>query len=280
MYSPRAPVKEIIDRAWEHIQSVPYKVSIRWVFYKLLQEGYFSKKSDYNRLKSYLSQARKRYYRDWRPDTLADETRQPIYRGLGYQDEKAVVDHLPDVAEKIDTQISHFYRQEFYVEIWFEAKAMAGQFLHYTHGLILRPFGGDPSIPYKYRAAQEIDYLCEYFGMPPVVILYFGDYDEKGLKILDSAMEDIYQWSETDFEYRRCGLTLEQAEMFGIPENPDKPGEYQWEALDDEQAGTLIREATERYLDMDLILEAEEEAQELKAKYEPIVREKLKDIDR
>ena len=31
----------------------------------------------------------------------------------------------------------------------------------------------------------------------------------------------------------------------GVPENPDKPGDYQWEALTDAQAESLIRPVTD-----------------------------------
>jgi len=37
------------------------------------------------------------------------------------------------------------------------------------------------------------------------------------------------------------GLSEEQAKGMGVPENPEKPGEYQWEALTDDQAQGLIQ---------------------------------------
>lgn len=46
-YNPRGETETILDRAWDLVQGVPYKVSARWVFYRLLQEGFYSKKSDY-----------------------------------------------------------------------------------------------------------------------------------------------------------------------------------------------------------------------------------------
>ena len=41
-YRPRGQSKEVLDRAWWHIQSVPYQVTLRWLFYRLLQEGVLS----------------------------------------------------------------------------------------------------------------------------------------------------------------------------------------------------------------------------------------------
>ena len=55
-------------------------------------------------------------------------------------------------------------------------------------------------------------------------------------------------WSKVPFTLERVGLTLEQAKAFNIPENPDHPNAYQWEALTDEQAKTLIVNSLERFV--------------------------------
>jgi hypothetical protein len=45
-----------------------------------------------------------------------------------------------------------------------------------------------------------------------------------------------------------CRLTLEQAKTFNLPENPERPGQFQWESLSDEQAASLIVPALEKYV--------------------------------
>jgi len=40
-YEPRKEQADILDRAQEHIRSVPYQVTARWLFYRLLQRRYF-----------------------------------------------------------------------------------------------------------------------------------------------------------------------------------------------------------------------------------------------
>jgi len=82
----------------------------------------------------------------------------------------------------------------------------------------------------------------------PVKVLYFGDYDEKGLQIYISALKDIMAWCRVNFEVERIGLTLEQARQLNLPENPLKPNTYQWEALGDKDASTLILGAVTKYL--------------------------------
>lgn len=58
-YKPHGKTARILDRAWELVQSVAYAVSMRWVFYRLLQAGYYSTKDDYkNKLTPALSDAR------------------------------------------------------------------------------------------------------------------------------------------------------------------------------------------------------------------------------
>ena len=50
------------------------------------------------------------------------------------------------------------------------------------------------------------------------------------------------------FDIERVGLTLEQAQTFNLLVNPERPNQYQWEALSDEQAKTLILGALAKYL--------------------------------
>ena len=64
---------------------MPYAVTARWVFYRLLQRGVLDRKGDYKRLLSYLSRARKEWYGGSRPDTLTDDTRAALVRGGGFR---------------------------------------------------------------------------------------------------------------------------------------------------------------------------------------------------
>lgn len=87
-YNPSRQVAELLDRAYGYITSAPYQVTARWVFYRLLQDGTLVEKSDYKRLLSYLSKARKQFYRRWTPSILADDTRAANVRGLGWDSGK------------------------------------------------------------------------------------------------------------------------------------------------------------------------------------------------
>jgi hypothetical protein len=125
----------------------------------------------------------------------------------------------------------------------------------------LLAFHGDISIPEKWRAAKRIGNWW-YKNRKPVRIYYYGDYDPKGLVIPDSAWNDIRLWAMMTvrslddklpmteyvdaFHFERVGINQEHIDQFNIPENPERPGTYQWEALDDTSARVLIAQSEER----------------------------------
>lgn len=236
-YSPRGKTAVILDRAYALAQSVPYKVSARWLFYRLLQEGHYSSKDDYkNKFLPAVSSARHAFYRDWRPDTLADETRSAITRGNGFLSPDG---WLRALALNASCHLDKWASQAYYVELWYEARAMTDQFRYYTEHITLRPMGGQPSIPYKWDTAKDLEWAAHRYGTP-IAVLYFGDLDNAGGMIADTAEADVSKWCSEPFEFIRCGLTLDQVQRYGVPENPEKPGEYQWEALPDDAARAII----------------------------------------
>lgn len=127
--------------------------------------------------------------------------------------------------------------------------------------MTLWPFGGDPSIPYKYDLAQHINLQQSQFGKP-ILVLYFGDLDPKGRQIPESAFYRIKQWCSCDFQARRVGLNPGDEVRYSIPEQPNKPGAYQWEALDDDAAGARIDGAMETVFDLEALVENRADAEE------------------
>ncbi len=263
---------QILTRGMELVNSVNYQVSARWLFYRLLQESYFSKKSDYKtKLIPLISKARKDFIFGWHPATLSDDTRQRISKTGGAEDVQQCINSLEsDLKVNVNFDVDHFYQQEQYVEIWFEAKAMSGQFRHYTNDIDLLPFGGYASIPYKYNIAQRLQEASERYGKP-ITVLYFGDLDYHGETILDASLNDIEDWCAVSFDVEWCGLTEEQAIKYNVPQNPDRPGEFQWEALSDQAAGEIITNAVAEHVDLDLIETINEHALE----HEHIWRDKV-----
>jgi hypothetical protein len=233
-WTPRSEGQEILNYAMAKIRSVPYKPSSRWLFYRVMQAGFITKKQigKYDYL---LSRARKTFYGEWRPDTLTDSVRQAIFRG--------------ECEAWFDLELDAIADQDYYVQLWFEAEAMHQQFEFHTKGyrVSLIPFRGDCSIPVKWQIAKTLEDVYEKYAKP-IKILFFGDCDKKDLQILDAAVKDIRAWCKVPFNIQRVGLTLEQAKAFNLPENPDKPNNFQWESLEDEDARKLILESLTKYL--------------------------------
>ena len=274
---PDPKTQKILNAALDHVKSVSYKVSLRWVFYRLYQDGFYSTKEGYNKFEYLCSRARHTGWNGWQPETLADETREIIKRTYGMPDiEEALEDMPDDLARNIDLSIDHFYRQDHYIELWYEARAMTGQFRHYTAKIDLIPLGGMSSIPYKYQIAKNLEWKRQKY-QKPIIILYFGDEDLAGHTIQADVEEDVKKWSAADFEIIWAGLTEQQAEKYGVPHSIEKQG-YQWEALDDEAAAEIIRESLDRFIDREIIKEVEKEVHEQEERWADPVRKAINEI--
>ncbi len=269
-YKPSLKVSSILTWCLEKINEVPYKVSLRWVFYRAVQEQGLLK-DDYGNFKKWTSRARKNFWGGWAPDTLNDDTRKIDQRGGGYTDGRAWMESFKNELCVLDKR----FTQDKIVILCFEAEAMSSQFDHYAskYHVSMVPFKGDATIEPKWRLAKWIEYLYQKYKKP-IKILYFGDLDKKGLEIPESAMRDIRAWCDVNFEYERVGLNQDHVIKWGIPENPEKPG-YQWEALDDQAARELIEGA----LDLDVDLEAISKIDALESQAEEKWSELIEGVD-
>jgi len=276
LHRPTAETRRLLDVAMAHVRSVPYRVSLRWLFYRLLQDGLFSGKSDYGRAKDIFARARLSFFEGWRPDTLADDTREAVVKGRGYATPTSWANHY---SETILVNPDHWMTQPRYVEVWFEARAMQAQFEHYVNEYVtLMAFGGDTTIAPKWETATRLARAWK-ATHAPIRVLYFGDDDPKGHEIPRNAWQDIHPWLElqaggpVDAEIIRVGLNPSDGARLGIPENFEHPGTYQWEALPDDQAGEIIR-GTDAYLDLDALVACDEEEEGASR----VVRQALKAI--
>lgn len=253
-YSPRGHVAEILAWCLKRVDSVQYRVTARWLFYRLVQERGF-KKCEYKNFLKWMSRARKAFFMGWTPDTLADDTRQARLRGYGHLN----ADDWMVSFKRERCVLDKYAVQENIVEVWFEAEAMYSQFNHYTgpYHVTLRPFKGDASIDYKWRIAKDLESLARYGK--PMIILYFGDYDPKGLEIPENALRDIRAWCRQPFELIRCGINEEHISRFHLVERPEKLGAYQWEALNEDAARQLILGNLGKYWRLGAIEQVEEQ---------------------
>jgi hypothetical protein len=251
-YNPRGRNKEIAEAAWEIVQSLPYQVSLRYVFYALLQQGYYANKDGYAKWKKLAVRLRRSYYGGWRPWTLADDTRSSMVRVRTVDD---VADWMNWV-RRIPYRVDRWPSQTYYVECWFEARAMASQFRYYVPDHItLVPMGGQPSLELRWQCIERMRDRGEQYDIEPVVV-YFGDLDLGGGWIRDSVREDVDDWGQGAITFIDAGLNAEQVQRWGVPENIERPGAYQWEAVTDDAARGIIESALEPYIDQDALEDA------------------------
>ncbi len=271
-YKPTPEIAEILNRCLKRVQALPYEVTLRWLFYRIMGEKAFGKKK-YKDFKGWTSKARKNFWNGWKPDTLPDDTREIHYRGGGDRNPEGWVQSFMDKECKLEK----FSTQDRITIVCFEAEAMYRQFEYYArpYYVSLIPFKGDAGIAHKWKVAKYIEQLARAYPGKPTNILYFGDFDSKGQKIPESAFRDIRAWCSVPFNYRWVGLTKQQAKQYRLPENPERPGQYQWEALDDQDAANLITSVLDEHVDLDAIHAIEEREKKATKKWRKLLKDSV-----
>jgi hypothetical protein len=258
----------------DEIKALDYSPSTRWCFYRVM-DRYRLPKSAWGTFKATQSTWRKGEREGWAPNTLSDSARHVNYAGYGVASKREfylqMLENPPAVGIWDDLP--------FYPEVWFEAEAMNGQFEHHVRKawrITTRAFRGDYSIEKKYQAANDLLAMAK--RGKSITILYFGDCDAKGKAIPYSALKDVKKWMyqyQDRVQFHVAGLTVEQAHRYGLPENFERPGQWQWEALSDAQAKEIIQGALGLYLDLDALGAAIREAKQLGSEWKGLAWELL-----
>lgn len=282
---PRKPrMFELLELVKQHVASVPYKPTARWVFYRVWQDGFYrikpgetegiAKKRANNTFNKTMS--RFRYGGQLPMNVFMDDTRASI--GQFWKDGGEYLEHvLANLDCRYDPWVDGF---QDYVIVVFEARAMIQQFKHFCkpYNVQLWPLGGKSSISHQFNLAGKVHHSIKDYERA-VKILYFGDCDKDGLIVAESAMRHIRSWigKPEMFKAYHVGLTVEQAEHYNLPENPDKPGQYQWEALDHLQGGELIADALDKFCEKRLIEDKQTEINEWVEEKKQVITELLED---
>jgi hypothetical protein len=101
-------------------------------------------------------------------------------------------------------------------------------------------------------------------------VLYVGDLDEHGAVIEDRVADDlsalVSDLGGSPPAFVTVAITAEQATRLVLPQNPDKPGEWQAEALPPDVLAQVVRVNAEAAVDLDALKAAEAQgAEERKA---------------
>lgn len=304
-YTPQAKVAEVLRWALAEVENVPYEVPTRWVFYQVVQHHGLGKGS-YKKFLKWLSRARKGRWEGWSPTSLVDDTRPINLRDGGYSTPAGWFESFRRRQCTLDVAS----RQDNVLLVLYEAQAMSRQFDHYLGPLRVSsaPFKGDASIREKADIAARLRELHDRFPDSGVVVLYFGDLDTKGLEIPRNALRDIYRWYAEDgdgsdveelqqvgcldgsagreewrtadlsFRWIRVGLTLEHVRRWDLPDNPERPNTYQWEALADPAASEMITGAVAEFWDADVVSQVEEEEDRASERFQEAIEDVLRGL--
>ena len=119
-YQPNTKSLKIVRAAWEHVHSIPYAATSRWLFYRLLQDGFYNSKDDYDSFLHLFSRVRKGYFEEWRPNTLVDDRRKPVEQIGQYESIQIWLDKYS--TGNYLCSLDHFYRQDRYIKVWSRRK--------------------------------------------------------------------------------------------------------------------------------------------------------------
>jgi hypothetical protein len=249
-------VQTVLDEYREHLP-----LTGRQIFYRLVsrfgEHGYAKTDNEADRIGDRLVDARRAGIIEW--DDIRDGgNAAEVWNEGGYSDVAEWWDaHRDDLLRSAKRyRRNRMEGQGKRIEVWCEAEGMVPQLAR-----VCRPFrvsvysgGGQPSVTRLHEAAERIA-----DADVPTVLLQIGDYDEWGERIFETSMEDVEAFvigkGRTDFLRVRAALTPEQIAKYGLPLKPGKAGErpsVQAEALDPATLATILREAIEDELDLDV----------------------------
>lgn len=150
--------------------------------------------------------------------------------------------------------------QPYHVEVWMEKDALRGVFKPITD-----QYGITLSIGKGYQSFTNLKDAPVRFNGKKTIILYFGDFDPTGLDIA-RAIEARLKDSNSDLQFYRIALTLDQINEYSLPPIPTKVrdsrrdkfiAEYgdmavELDALNPNVLRNLIESSIKNYLDSKL----------------------------
>jgi hypothetical protein len=98
----------------------------------------------------------------------------------------------------------------------------------------------------------------EGLATPPegLLVLHVGDLDDDGRKIFTAAKEDVEAWAdsvEREASFERLAVTEQQVADLELPDDPEKAGNVQAEAIPPDVMARILREAIETRINEDVL---------------------------
>jgi len=250
------------------------RLTVRQLFYRLVSSGVLrNTEGQYNTLDRTLSDNRKAGHIPF--SAFEDRTRNFVGgEGFNYDEPNVIFESAKSEYESATEtfQDCHelfnlplWYGQPKYVEVWVEKDALSGIFQQVTnkYNIRLAPCRGYPSLSFLYKGARHFDQVPE---DKEILILYFGDFDMRGLDIERNITETLATLSYSNVEVHRCALTKDQIATYNLLPQPSKKldtmargwieshGDVAWEldALEPNVLMEIIEDSIKEYFDLDI----------------------------
>jgi hypothetical protein len=283
----------LIPAAQKILAEYNNRVTIRQLYYRLVSAGIIRNSLvSYNVLVQRMIVARRNGEIDYEafydatrhivegeeidPDLMDPEEMFNENKDVVENAEQVAIDQLKDTVNKFD--LPFWYNQPNYIEVWIEKEALASvvQPIAEKYGVSFVACKGYPSLSLLYDASKRLETVSE---EKEIRILYFGDYDCRGLNIEESLSQNLEDDFGIDAEVIRYALTKEQIQQYALPPQPAKKtdtmikgwieihGDVAWEldALPPDVLIATVENAIRQNIDNDKAAERETTIDEKKA---------------
>lgn len=277
-YDPRPETLEVInavaDVLTEYRDHLP--LTLRQVFYRLVgAHGYDKTERAYKRLGEYLNRARRARLI---PFHAIRDDGERVTSAHGWDTEDEWWPAIENSAERF--RLHPRIGQETNVVFLVEAAGMVPQVARVAnpYGIDVRSSGGFNSVTVTHSLAREIADDDRH-----TIVLHVGDYDPSGESVFASLAADVIMFaeglgSESRPEFYRVAVTEDQVAEYRLPSAPakrtDRRGDWhasklsatQAEAFAPDQLAEIVRDACERFTDLDVLDDTRRQGREISAR--------------
>jgi hypothetical protein len=284
---------EDIDAVLEEYRAY-LPLTIRQVFYRLVGRGYLKSETFYATVQEACNRGRRSGRIPF--SAVRDD-------GVSRQGGETLTYESPREYYAAHEKLSNFYRRSWhaeqpaFVQVLCEASGMVPMLQRAVarYRVPVASSSGFDSVTVKHDLFQDALGRYEDYGQY-TILLHLGDHDPSGVSIHESMAEDLSAFCEDSheeqiIELRRVALTPPQIRRYEVATTPDEikatdsrsraflqrglAPAAQLEAIPPETLATVVRQAVETALDLD-VLRASQEQERLERKQ---VQEKLDEVN-
>lgn len=258
---------QLLQHAIQIIKQYNVKLTVRQIYYRLVAANIIkNSRSSYNYLDRVLTKGRLSGEVSW--NSIEDRSRSFLAGDVEkYQTPEEFmkwrIEALKESASRYE--MPFWLNQPEHVEVWVEKDALASLISRACNQYKVRlaPSKGYGSVSFIHEASEALRQIDK-----PITILYFGDFDMRGVDIQRYLKERLQEDFGVNVIVQRIALTRKQVEKYELPPQPAKKtdtmargwiesqGDVAWEldALEPNILLNLVRDAITEHLDQDVFV--------------------------